>query len=70
MESLQDFNARRLDERWKAGYVSGQPVLNAIACPACGSPLHDSKPGTMLYSDPGQMHVKCAACGYSGLRVA
>ena len=70
MESLEDFNNRMRKERWMSGYVSGADVPDGISCPSCGGPLHDSKPGEMLYSDPGQMHVACEACGHTGLRVA
>lgn len=70
METLQDFNARRRMEWLTPEYSSGAPVPNGIACPKCGKPLHDSHPGEMLYSDPGQIRVACADCGYCGLRVA
>lgn len=65
METLEDFNKRRRDERWKSGYVSGAPVPNGIACPECGDALYDSRPGVQLYSDPAQIYVACT-CGSQG----
>ena len=70
MESLEDFNRRRRDERWAHGYVLGAAVPGGIACPKCGELLHDVSPQTMMYSDPGQMKVKCDGCGHGDLRVA
>ena len=70
MESLEEFNLRRRKERRESGYVSGATVPDGISCPVCGGPLHDNRPGVMLYSDPGQLYVACDGCGYSGLRVA
>lgn len=43
---------------------------NGIACPQCGAEMLDSSSMTMLMSFPPQKNVHCAACGYSGYRVA
>jgi DNA-directed RNA polymerase subunit RPC12/RpoP len=43
---------------------------NGIACPACGSELHDSDPYVTLASNPPQKNVSCEQCGYQGYRLA
>lgn len=70
LEPLDDFNIRRRREWKEPGYHAGETPTNGIACPVCAGPLHDSWPGMMLYSDPGQLHVGCVGCGFTGRRVA
>ena len=70
LEPLDDFNIRRRRECNKPGYRAGTTHPNGIACPVCAGPLHDNKPETRLYSYPGQLHVECVGCGFSGRRVA
>ena len=70
LEPLDDFNIRRRRECSKPGYRAGATPPNGIACPVCAGPLHDNKPETRLYSYPGQLHVECVGCGFSGRRVA
>jgi len=68
MESLDDFNARRRQQREALNMPGPRP--NGIACPKCGKELLDSNHSMTLTSNPPQKNVHCAACGYAGYRVA
>lgn len=48
----------------------GEPRLNGVACPKCGSELFDSQPNVILTSFPAQKSTKCSSekCDYTGYR--
>lgn len=69
MESLESFNARRMQEHISQFCVSETTKLNGIACPKCGNEMFDSSPMATLMSYPPQKEVGCQ-CGYKGYRIA
>ena len=69
METLDEYNKRRLGEFDAVQKAFNHCRKNNIACPKCGSELYDTRPFETLASLPPQKAVACG-CGYTGYRVA
>jgi len=69
MESLNDYNARRL-QQVRMFRTKPRSQLNDIACPNCRKELCDSCPGVTSKDDPPRTKVHCEHCNYKGFRIA
>lgn len=65
MKNLSQHNS----ERGKSKLTEDTPKKNGISCDYCGHELKDLN-NKMLASDPPQIEVHCAHCGFQGKRFA
>ena len=63
---LDEYNKLAFERHLRA---KDNPTATGIACPRCGSELHDKYKDVVLTSSPPQKNVVCFTCGYTGLRI-
>ena len=68
MKTLDEHNKERLYLH-KISLHAGNPRLNGIECPECGTELFDTNPMETLTSNPPQKNIHCAFCKYTGYRI-